>query len=157
MIWKVNIMLLLITISFSQRINLNSTSIEEMQTLDLTLEQIENIVTFRKRSGQINSIYELLSIPGITIADIHAIRDAVTVEIPQASTFEKDMQRAAYKLGRWITNEGSTEGLSEIWLDRFYEPKNINDMTYDKLPLWFFAILNCQFFKSLRDGSFDSS
>ena len=52
-------MLLLITISFSQRINLNSTSIGEMQTLDLTLEQIENIVTFRERSGQINSIYEL--------------------------------------------------------------------------------------------------
>ena len=116
-----------------ERINLNSASREDLKMLALTLDQIEEIITYRGYSGHINSINELLSLPSITIVDIHAIRDAVTVEISQASTFEKDMQRAAYKLGRWITNEGGTEGLSEIWLDRFYEPKNINDMTYDDL------------------------
>ena len=116
-----------------ERINLNSASREDLKMLALTLDQIEEIITYRGYSGHINSINELLSLPSITIVDIHAIRDAVTVEISQTSTFEKDMQRAAYKLGRWITNEGSTEGLSEIWLDRFYEPKNINDMTYDDL------------------------
>ena len=116
-----------------QRINLNSATREDLKTLSLTLEQIEEIIAYREHSGNINSINELLRLPDITIIDIHAIRDAVTVEITQASTFEKDMQRAAYKLGRWITNEGSTEGLSEIWLDRFYEPQNINDMNYDDL------------------------
>ena len=35
------------------------------------------------------------------------------------------MQRASYKMRRWLSNEGSTEGLSEVWLDRFFEPKNI--------------------------------
>ena len=116
-----------------QRINLNAATREDLKTLSLTLEQIEEIITYREHSGNIHSINELQSLSGITISDIHAIRDAVTVEIPQASTFERDMQRAAYKLGRWITNEGTTEGLSEIWLDRFYEPQNINDMTYDDL------------------------
>ena len=67
------------------------------------------------------------------ISDIHSIRNTVTMEIPQASTFEKDMARASYKMGRWISNEGSTEGLSEVWLDRFIEPQNINDMNYDDL------------------------
>ena len=127
------IILSLLSFGFSQRVNLNSASIEEMSSLDLTNDQIEGIMDHRNRSGEFNSIYELLNISGFSIKKIHAIRDDVTVEIPQASMFEKDMQRAAYKLGRWISNEGSTEGLSEIWLDRFYEPQNINDMTYDDL------------------------
>ena len=78
-----------------QRINLNSASREDLKTLSLTLEQIEEIINYREKTGNIHSINELQSIPSITIADIHSIRDAVTVDIPQTSTFEKDMQRAA--------------------------------------------------------------
>ena len=133
MTMKVGIVLVLVTISFSQRINLNSASIENMQSLDISNEKIYNIIDYRNRSGNIQNIYELLKISGITIADIHSIRNAVTVEIPHSSTFEKDMQRASYKMGQWISNEGSTEGLSEIWLDRFFEPQNINNMNYDDL------------------------
>ena len=106
---------------------------KKLHNLNLTFSQIEGIIDYRNRKGNIHNIYELLKIPGITIGDSHSIRNVVTVEIPQESTFEKDMQRASYKLGQWITNEGSTEGLSEIWLDRFYEPQNINDMNYDDL------------------------
>ena len=116
-----------------QRINLNTANRENLKDLYLSSEQIEDIMNYRKHSKNINSISELLNLSSITIVDIHAIRDFVTVEIPKTSTFEKDMKRASYKLGRWITNEGSTEGLSEIWLDRFYEPQNINDMSYDDL------------------------
>ena len=133
MIRTVGIALLLISLSFSQRVNLNSASIEDMQSLDISNEKIDSIIDYRNRYGNIHNIYELLKIPGITIGDIHSIRNAVTVEIPHVSTFEKDMQRASYKLGQWLSNEGSTEGLSEVWLDRFFEPQNINDMNYDDL------------------------
>ena len=118
---------------FSQKINLNFATIEEMHILDLTINQVESIMDYRNRSGYITNIYDLLKIPGINIGDIHSIRNAVTVDIPQSSTYEKDLQRASYKMGKWISNEGSTEGLSEVWLDRFFEPKNINNMNYDDL------------------------
>ena len=127
------IIIIMLTFCFSQRLNLNSVSIEEMDNLNLTNEQMESIIQYRKQTGNIANIYDLLNIPGINIRDIHSIRNVVTVEIPQASTFEKDMQRASYKMGRWISNEGSTEGLSEVWLDQFFEPKNINNMNYDDL------------------------
>ena len=133
MIRQLFIIFVMLTLCLPQKINLNSTSIEKLDTLDLTVSQIESIIDYRNRSDNIHNIYELLEIPEITILDIHSMRNTVTVEIPQASTFEKDMQRASYKLGRWITSEGSTEGLSEIWLDRFYEPQNINTMNYDDL------------------------
>jgi hypothetical protein len=115
-------------LGFSQKINLNSATLEELQILELTDDQIESILDYRSRSGYIHNIYDLLNLTNITINDIHAIRNAVTVDIPQASTFEKDMARASYKMGKWISNEGSTEGLSEVWLDRFFEPQNINKM-----------------------------
>ena len=115
---QVTLILLMLALGFSQKINLNSATWEEMQSLDLTDDQIESIVDYRERSGYIRNIYDLLNIPEITISDIHAIRNAVTVDIPQTSTFEKDMARASYKMGRWISNEGSTEGLWKFgWID----------------------------------------
>ena len=130
---QITIILLILTLGFSQKINLNSATLEELQILELTDDQIESILDYRSRSGYIHNIYDLLNLTNITINNIHAIRNAVTVDIPQASTFEKDMARASYKMGKWISNEGSTEGLSEVWLDKFFEPQNINNMNYDDL------------------------
>ncbi len=127
------IIIIILSLCFSQKMNLNSATTEELYSLDLTMYKIERIIEYRNQAGNIHDIYELLEIPGITISDIHSIRNLVTVEIPQTSTFEKDMQRASYKMGKWISNEGSTEGLSEVWLDRFFEPQNINAMNYDDL------------------------
>ena len=135
MIKSLIIFVIISTLSFSQRINLNSADKNELLKLDISSNKIEKIIQYREKYGYINFIYDLLKVPTITIEDIHNIRSNVTVEIPQESEYEKDLKRASYKLGRWITNEGSTEGLSEIWLDRFYEPQNVNDMNYDDLML----------------------
>ena len=126
------IIFILFSLGFSQKINLNSATIEELYSLGFTINQVEGIIEYRNRTGYFHNIYEPLKIPGISISDIHSIRNLVTVETPQESTFEKDMQRASYKMGKWISNEGSTEGLSEVWLDRFFEPQNINNMNYEQ-------------------------
>ena len=129
----VTIIILMLSLGYSQKINLNSATLEELQSLELTDNQIESIIDYRLRTGYIRNIYDLLVISEISISDIHTIRKIVTVDIPQTSTFEKDMARASYKMGKWISNEGSTEGLSEVWLDKFFEPQNINNMNYDDL------------------------
>jgi len=33
----------------------------------------------------------------------------------------------------WLSSEGNSEGASEIWLDRYFEPRNINLMNYDDI------------------------
>jgi len=123
----------MLALGFSQKINLNSATRKELQSLELTDKQIEIIIDYRLRTGYVRNIYDLLLISEISISDINTIRKEVTVDIPQTSTFEKDMARASYKMGKWISNEGSTEGLSEVWLDKFFEPQNINNMNYDDL------------------------
>ena len=87
---QITIILIILTLGFSQKINLNSATLEELQILELTDDQIESILDYRSRSGYIHNIYDLLNLTNITINDIHVIRNAVTVDIPQASTFEKD-------------------------------------------------------------------
>ena len=38
---------------------------------------------------------------------------------------------SSYKLERWFSSEGNSEGLSDTWLDRYFEPRDINLMNYD--------------------------
>ena len=54
------IIFILFSLGFSQKIDLNSATIEELYSLDLTINQIESIIEYRNRSGNIHNIYELL-------------------------------------------------------------------------------------------------
>ena len=40
---------------------------------------------------------------------------------------------SSYKLEQWLTSDGNTEGISSTWLERYFEPRNINLMNYDDL------------------------
>ena len=75
MIRKGFIIFILFSIGFPKKINLNSTTIEEMQLLDLNNSQIESIIEYKNHTGNIHDIYELLQIPGITITNIHSKRN----------------------------------------------------------------------------------
>ena len=37
----------------------------------------------------------------------------------------KNQKMSSYKLEYWFSSDGNQEGLSDIWLDRFFAPKNI--------------------------------
>ena len=68
-----------------------------------------------------------MAIKEISSEDIHTLKSHITVDIPLKNN------RSNYKVGWWLTNEGNTEGLSEVWLDKFFEPQDINTMTRDEL------------------------
>ena len=46
---------------------------------------------------------------------------------------EKDFLSSSYRIEMWLSSEGNSEGASEIWLDRYFEPRNINLMNYDDI------------------------
>ena len=94
MIKSFTILIMVITISNGQKINLNTDDLSKMHTLDLSIDQINEIIDYRERTGKIDDIYELLAISNISIQDIHAIKSSVTIEKTQSTSFEKDMQRA---------------------------------------------------------------
>ncbi|SVE16480.1 uncharacterized protein METZ01_LOCUS469334, partial [marine metagenome] len=45
----------------------------------------------------------------------------------------ENQKKSNYKVQWWLSAEGNTEGLSEVWLDKFYEPQDVNTMTRDEL------------------------
>ena len=132
MIQKLIAAILLCTILFSERINLNIASSTQLESVGFTPSEISDILDYRKHVGYFETVYDLLNID-VKIENIHAIRNDVSTEFPTLSTFEKDIKKASYKLGQWLSNEGNSEGLSEIWLDKFFEPQNVNEMNYDDL------------------------
>ena len=124
--------MLLSSILFSERINLNDASYLQLESVGFTYPEINAILYYRTHVGYFETVYDLLNTT-VEIEKVHAVRNHVSTELPTLSTFEKDIKRASYKLGQWISNEGNSEGLSEIWLDKFFEPQNINEMNYDDL------------------------
>ena len=54
---QITIILIILTLGFSQRINLNSATLEEFQSLELTDDQIESILDYRIQLGYIHNIY----------------------------------------------------------------------------------------------------
>ena len=46
---------------------------------------------------------------------------------------KKNFFTSSYKLEQWLTSDGNSEGISGTWLERYFEPRNINLMNYDDL------------------------
>ena len=105
MIQKLLAVVALTTFLFSEKINLNNASFSQLELIGFTSSEISNILEYRERVGYFETIYDLLAV-GMEINRIHEIRNDVSTDLPTLSTFEKDIQRASYKLGQWISNEG---------------------------------------------------
>jgi len=46
---------------------------------------------------------------------------------------KKNFLSSSYKIEMWLSSEGNSQGSSETWLDRYFEPRNINLMNYDDI------------------------
>jgi len=125
--------LIFFVILYSQSIKINDCSIEDLKVLPLSKEKIESIHEYVSKSESIEEIFDLLNIDNITVEDIHKIKAFIVVDKQEDSQYIKNKKKSSYKLERWLGAEGNSEGLSEIWLDYFFEPQNINTMTRDQL------------------------
>ncbi len=119
----------------SSKININNFPNEELVDLPITYEQQVAIIDFIDDRGYISSIYELLDIPEISSKELEILKKIFIIELPKVSDVQKKISSNSYKLENWLSSDGGSEGLSEVWLDRFYEPMNINNMNYDDIML----------------------
>ena len=116
-----------------QKIDLNEATSAQLATLPLSAEQILAIEQYLSANRYFKTIYGLAELPGFSIDDVHKLKFHVEVRIPELSDFLENSTVAAYKVDQWLAAEGNTEGLSEIWLDRSFDPADINTMNYDDL------------------------
>lgn len=111
-------------------IDLNTASKDDLSILPLTELQINKIIDNRNDMGFFTTVYDLERIEEISIMDIHAIRGHVVLDLDKLIHTDKNF---SYKVTRWLSSDGSDDGMSESWLDRFFQPMDVNNMNWDDI------------------------
>ena len=113
------------------KVDINNASFEEISSLPLSKEKTNNIWLYINSSGEINTIYDLLNIDLLTGQDVRVLKKHI--KITKKEIKSNVSSNLSYKTDQWFSSEGSSEGIAELWLDRFYNPQNVNLMNYDDL------------------------
>ena len=111
------------------KIDINSGDYDSIMSLPLSKNKNNQIYSFISSSGKISTIYDLLLIPQITSRDIHKLKDYIKIT---SDKYNFSLNKI-YKTHGWLTEDGNSEGLSELYLHHFYNPVNVNHMNYDDL------------------------
>ena len=122
------------SIIFSQKVFINSATIEELKSLPLSENQIADVYDFILFQGPVSDIYDLIKISSIDAKDIDSLKSLVSIKDNKNINIRASRISDRYrKVENWTSEEGANEGLVEVWLDRLAEPKNINSATWNDL------------------------
>ena len=124
----------LLIISFClAKVNINNPEAKNMNEIPLSDIKMSAIFNYIDYSNGIDNIYQLLEIEEVNSEDIRILKKFFSVQENDLSEFIKNQKMSSYKLEWWFSSDGNQESLSDIWLDRFFAPKDINSMSYDEI------------------------
>jgi len=130
---KKYVILFFFTFLFSfDKININTADYEQLSTIPLENQKILEIIKFIQTNGYIDNIYNLYDYEILTAKEIQVLKKHIIIG---ESNFlnQSNQSDLSYKVKQLILNEGSSDGLSDILLDRSFSKSNVNYMTYDDL------------------------
>ena len=107
-------------------IDLNSASLEEILELPVPREDAEAIYRYREFRAYFTSVYDLMKVEGIDVADLETLKPLVRIEPVEIDYFAARMNIAQRNVRSWGSSEGSNEGLIDLWIDIAKDPPNIS-------------------------------
>ena len=124
------IVLLFISCCFCiDKIDINNTSYNQIASLPLSQNKLDDLWLYVNSVGEIDTIYDLLNVNSLDAKDIKELKKYILINKREYNT----SSNFSYKTDQWLASEGSSEGIAELWLDRYYDPQNVNSMNYDDL------------------------
>ena len=111
------------------KIDINNTSYNQIASLPLSQNKLDDLWLYVNSTGEINTIYDLLNVQSLDAKDIKELKKYILINKREYNT----SSNFSYKTDQWLASEGSSEGIAELWLDRYYDPQNVNSMNYDDL------------------------
>jgi len=110
-------------------VDLNSASLDEIQTLPIPPEVALSIYDYRTYVRFFGSIYDVLDVSGVTPEILDSIKPlASTMPPPDQDATIARLSAGYRQVRRYLGQEGSNEGLADEYLDKMREPENINDL-----------------------------
>ncbi|NCQ34754.1 helix-hairpin-helix domain-containing protein, partial [bacterium] len=111
------------------KVDLNSASLEEVLALPIQADLAQRIVDHRTYLRFFDNVYDLMEIQGMTPEILARLKPLVETIPPPAVDASVARLSAGYRqVQRYLGQEGSSEGLSDEYLDKMRNPENLNDM-----------------------------
>jgi hypothetical protein len=116
------------------KVDLNTATLEELMQLPITPQQARDIYEYREYNAIFSNIFELRNIPSIDQPTLLRLRPLTVVSL-YVETDEVAARRDEVRdlLERMDSNEGSAEGMADVWEDYLMTPQNVNRMHFDDL------------------------
>ena len=113
----------------SAKTDLNSASLEEIKALPISEELALRIVDYRTFLRYFDNVYDLLEVEGLTNDDLARLKPLVATLPPKAQDASIARLSAGYRqVQQYLGQEGSSEGLSDEYLEKMRSPENLNEM-----------------------------
>lgn len=116
------------------KVDLNTATLDELRQLPLTEKQARDILDYRNYISIYKDLYQLREIPSIDQKTLLKLKDLVVVSL-YVEEDEVALRREEIRdlLERLDSNEGASEGMSDVWEDYLMTPQNVNRMHFDDL------------------------
>ncbi len=117
---------------YAEKLDLNTATLTEILQLPISEIQANDIYQYREYIGFFESLYDLRKIPSIDQVTMLRIKDLVVISLYREQD-DVSIRRDEIQdlLERLDSNEGGSEGMSDVWEDYLMTPQNVNQMRYD--------------------------
>jgi len=106
-------------------------TLEQVRQLPLDSTAARAVFDYVEAYGRLNSIYELLRVPGITPAKLEELKPLIRVTPTDWEDIRTNNVQRVQK--RLATEEGPTAAAVAVWEDRLIAPVDVNSATIDEL------------------------
>ncbi|MFH1862508.1 MAG: helix-hairpin-helix domain-containing protein [bacterium] len=118
----------------SELLDLNSATLEQIQTLPLSAEQAQALWERLYFQGPLKSLYDLYDLPGFDVETVTRISSLVRVEPPPKGDIRAERMNLLYRqITELGADEGSGSAWSDDWVDRMMDPLDVNRASAEEL------------------------
>jgi DNA uptake protein ComE-like DNA-binding protein len=117
-----------------QQLDINRATLNQIRTLPIDEQDALTLYEFREYTSYFESIYDIRKLPGFDQRKFDRIKPLIKI-LPVKEMDEEiaRMNSIYYRIEEWAGQEGTNEGLIDIWIDQAKDPINVNTATITDL------------------------